>query len=59
MIKATITVNRFTEIWDMYVWFKKLEFAKVIEIKDYLNTTMKCITIIFEFDEKMIGELRI
>ena len=59
MIRATIVVSEFTELWDAYTWFKKAEFFKILKIKDKLRSDLKNITIIFDFDDKMIGELQI
>jgi len=59
MIRATIVVNSFPELWDAFMWFKKAEFFKILKIKDKLRSDLKNISIIFDFDDKMIGELQI
>ena len=58
MIRATVVVNSVPELWDAYIWIKKSGLFKVISIKDKLSSDLKNVTITFDFDNKMIGELQ-
>ena len=57
MIRATIVVNELCEIWDAYMLIKNDNFFRILTIKDKLNSDLKNITLTFDFDNKLIGEL--
>ena len=58
MIRGTIIVNSISELWDAYQWFKnKTVFFKILTLKDKLTSDLKNISLTFDFDNKMIGEL--
>ena len=59
MIRACIIVESIEEIWGAYDFFKKADYFRILTIKDNLDTDLKNITLTFDFDEKMIGELQI
>ena len=57
MIRASIIVETIEEIWGAYDFLKKADYFRILSIKDKLDTDLKNITLYFDFDEKMIGEL--
>jgi hypothetical protein len=57
MIRACIIVETINEIWGAYDFIKKADYFRILSIKDKLDSDLKNVTIIFDFDEKMIGEL--
>lgn len=59
MIRATVVVDSIEEIWGAYDWLKKADYFRILTIKDKLDADIKNITLTFDFDEKMIGELQI
>ena len=58
MVRATIVVNSVPELWDAYNWFKKSETYEILKIKDKLTSDIKNITVFFDFNNKIIGELQ-
>ena len=59
MIRACIVVDTIEEIWGAYDFLKKADYFRILNIKDKLDDDLRNITIYFDFDEKMIGELQI
>jgi len=58
MVRATICVQSIAELWDAYTWFKKSGVFEILKVKDKLTSDLKNITINFDFDNKIIGELQ-
>ena len=58
MVRATLVVNSVAELWDAYKWFKEAGMVTIIKIKDKLASDIKNITISFDFDNKIIGEMQ-
>lgn len=58
MVRATICVDSIPQLWDAYTWFKKSGPFEIVKIKDKLTSDLKNITVIFDFDSKIIGELQ-
>ena len=59
MIRATVVVDSVEELWGAYEWIRKADYFRILTIKDKLDDDIKNITVNFDFDEKMIGELQI
>ena len=60
MLKVKLVVPSFSQLWDAYEWFKKKTvFFEVIKVQDNLTTGLRNITLVFDFDQKMMGELEI
>ena len=58
MVRATIVVGSVAELWDAYSWFKETGIFEIISLKEKLTLDLKNITIVFDFDRKIIGELQ-
>jgi hypothetical protein len=59
MIRACLVVESVEELWGAYEWINKADYFRILQIKDKLDDDIKNITLVFDFDEKMIGELQI
>ena len=57
MVRATVVVQSLYELWDAYKWFKEAGIVEIIKIKDKLTSDIKNITISYNFDNKIIGEI--
>ena len=57
MVRATIVVGSLPELWDAYSWFKDTGIFEILSIKEKLKKDLKNITLVFDFDRKLIGEL--
>ena len=58
MVRGTVIVNSLPELWDAYRWFKESGIFEIIKIKDKLTADIKNITVWFDFNNKIIGELQ-
>ena len=58
MVKGILLVNSLTELWDAFLWFKQCGFVEILEIKDKLTSESKHIMVLFNFDNRMIGEMQ-
>ena len=57
MVRATVYVESIPELWDAYKWVKESGIFEIIEIRDNLSADIKNITVAFDFNNKMIGEI--
>ena len=58
MVRAEVIVDTLPELWDAYRWFKESGIFEVIHIQDNLTNDIKNITVSFDFNNKIIGEVQ-
>jgi len=58
MVRATVTVNSIPELWDAYRWFKEAGIFEIVKVKNKLTSDIKNITVFFDFNNKIIGEVQ-
>lgn len=59
LVRATIVVGNAVELWDAYKWFKDSLNINILKIKDKLTSNLRTITLSFNFDNRIIGELQL
>jgi len=59
MIKATIEVDSIDELHQAYNFFAKADYFRILTISNHLDSGFKNIVINFDFDEKLIGEIKL
>ena len=57
MIRGTITVSSVSELWEAFIWFKNCNFIDVLQIRDKLSSDSRHVEAIFNFDNRMLGEM--
>ena len=57
MVRASITVNSYAELWDAFKWFKESGLVDFIRIYDNLSDDRKDVVVLFNFENVIIGEM--
>ena len=57
MVRGTVIVPSLDDLWEAYDWLRQANYFRVLTVKDRLDEENPSITITFDFDRKLIGEL--
>ena len=59
MVQATLAVDTMEDMYDAYRWFASTDYFRILKIDYQLVNDFKEVVLTFDFDEKVIGQMRL